>query len=269
MLQALRSQGLKSVVYGSLIVAMVLVFVLGFNPSAGKKHASIDEQCAARVRGRCITPKDHLAAYRILIPRGEGGELLTGKAKQMGLLRIALDGLVERELLVGDADRLGIAVTEDEITDAIYNGFIHVSIPSDRPSLASYLRVSGGKIYAGFRDQKTKRFDMKVYERAIKSLMGRSPTEFREEQARELQAAKVRDVIRTPVRVSESEALAAYVDERSTATLNTIWVRSSYLAKYLRPRPRRTPRRGRTIRRTRWASTRWPRSTRSRGSATS
>lgn len=233
MLQAFRSRGLSSVIYGVLIVGMVLVFVLGFNPSAGKKHAELGEQCAARVRGRCITPKDHLAAYRILIPRNEQGELLTAKAKQMGLLRTSLDGLVERELLVGDAERLGITVTEDEVTDEIYNGFIHVSLPSDNPSLGGYMRAADGKIYAGFHDSKTKHFDMKVYERTIKAAMGRSPTEFREEQARELLAARVRDLVRTPVRVSEAEALAGYVDQHSTATLNTITVRPAYVAKYL------------------------------------
>jgi peptidyl-prolyl cis-trans isomerase D len=233
MLQAFRSRGLSSVIYGVLIAGMVLVFVLGFNPSAGKKTAALGEQCAARVKGHCITPKDHLAAYRILIPRNEQGQLLTAKAKQMGMLRVALDGLVERELLVNDADRLGIAVTDDEVTDEIYDGFIHVSLPSDKPSLGGYLRVQGGKIYLGFRDPKTKQFELKVYERTIKAVMGRSPTEFREEQARELLASKVRDLVRMPVRVSESEALAAYVDERSTATLSSITVRPSYLGKYL------------------------------------
>jgi peptidyl-prolyl cis-trans isomerase D len=235
MLQAFRSRGLSSVIYGVLIAGMVLVFVLGFNPSAGKKTAALGEQCAARVKGHCVTPKDHLAAYRILIPRNEQGQLLAAKAKQMGLLRVSLDGLVERELLVSDAERLGITVTDDEVTDEIYDGFIHVSLPSDKPAMGGYLRVQGGKIYAGFRDPKTHQFDLKVYERTIKAAMGRSPTEFREEQARELLASKVRDLIRTPVRVSESEALSAYIDERSTSTLNSITVRPSYVAKYLPP----------------------------------
>ena len=117
MLQVFRSRGLASVIYGVIIVGMVLVFVIQFNPSAGKKTASLEEQCAARVKGHCISPKDHLAAYRILIPRGQQNEPLTSKAKQMGLMRVALDGLVERELLVNDADRLQLAVTDDEVTD--------------------------------------------------------------------------------------------------------------------------------------------------------
>jgi peptidyl-prolyl cis-trans isomerase D len=224
-----------SVVYGVLIVGMALVFVMGFNPTVGKQKASIGEQCAARVGGHCITPKDHMAAYRLLIPRGEQNEPLMAKAKQMGILRVSLDGLIERELLVTDADRLGITVTEDEVTDAIYDGFIYVSLPADRVSIAPYVRVYDGHIRANFHDPKTKKFELKIYERTIKAATGRSPTEFREEQTRELLAAKVRELVRTPVRVSESEALAAYIDERSTATLNTITVRPSYVVKYIAP----------------------------------
>jgi len=100
MLHALRSRGLMSAVYGVIIVGMIMVFVIQFNPSAGKKTAALTEECAARVAGWCITPKDHMAAYRILIPRGPGGELQTARAKQMGLHKIALDGLVEREQTV-------------------------------------------------------------------------------------------------------------------------------------------------------------------------
>jgi len=233
MLQALRSRGLSSVIYGVLIIGMALVFVLGFNPSAGKQKASLGEQCAARVKGHCITPKDHMAAYRLLIPRGEQNEPLVAKAKQMGILRVSLDGLIERELLVNDAERLGITVGEDEVTEAIYDGFIHASLPSDKVSLAPYVRLFDGKVRYNFRDSKTKKFELKVYERTIKAVTGRSPTEFREEQTREILAEKVRDLVHTPVRVSESEALAGYIDERSTATLNTITVRASYLAKYL------------------------------------
>src|ERR1700722_18006663 len=146
MLSAFRSKGLTQAGYGIVIVATILVFVIQFNPSAGKKTATLGEQCAARVRGWCINPQDHLAAYRILIPRGPQGELQTGRAKQMGLMKVALDGLVERELLLGEAERIGISVTDDEVTDEIFNGFIHVSVPSDNPGLAASLNVMDGKV---------------------------------------------------------------------------------------------------------------------------
>lgn len=235
MLSLFRSRGLSSIIYGVIIVGMVLVFVIQFNPSAGKKTASVGEQCVAKVSGWCITPKDHSAAYRILIPHGQNGELLTKRAKSMGLPKIALDGLVERELLIKEADRLGLAVSDDEITDSIFNGVIQVSVPSDNPALAYSLGVQDGKKFANFRDSKTKRFDLKVYRRAIKALMGRSETEFRDEQGRELLAAKVRDLVRAPIRVSEPDATESYIAEKSTATVKYIPVKESYVAHYAIP----------------------------------
>ena len=232
MLDLFRKRGLSSFVYGAVIIATVLVFVIQFRPNAGQKQASLKEACVAKVKGWCVDPKDHKAAYRILIPRDQQGQLLTARAKQMGLSKIALDGLIERELLVDEAERLGLKVTDDEITDDIYNGFIRVSVPSDNPQLAYSLRVADGRIYVGFRDQKTKQFDMKVYERSIRMLVGRSPTEFREEQGRELLASKVRDLVRAPVRVSEPEALETYVAEKSSATVKYVPVRQSYVARY-------------------------------------
>src|SRR5205807_1711398 len=81
MLDLFRKRGLSSVVYGVIIVATATVFVIQFRPNAGQKAASIKEACVAKVRGWCIDPKDHRAAYRILIPRDAQGGLLTAKAK--------------------------------------------------------------------------------------------------------------------------------------------------------------------------------------------
>ena len=152
----------------------------------------------------------------------------------MNLKKVALDGLIERELLDDEAKRLGIAVTDKEVTDQLYDGYIRVSVPAADPTSAqtilqemyqSYARAGmvigrawrsststtrDTAIPVDFRDPKTKVFDMKVYERKVRNLSNRSTTEFREEQGRELLAAKVRDVVRDPIRVSETEAWDEY-----------------------------------------------------------
>jgi len=229
MLDLFRQRGLTSIVYGVIIVATILVFVIQFRPNAGQKSASLNQACVATVHGTCIDPKDHKAVYRVLIPRDEQG---VARAKQMGLARIALNGLVERELLVTEAERLGLTVTEEEVTDQLFNGIIHVSLPSDNPQLAFTLRVADGRMPFNVRDPKTKQFDMKVYERNVRSLMGRSPPEFREEQAREILASKMRDLVRAPVRVSEIEAFEGYVGEKSSATVMYVPVKQSFVARY-------------------------------------
>src|SRR5690606_28339015 len=115
MLHLFRKKGLTSVVYGAVVVGLILVFVLGFSPTAGQKLASVSESCTARVRGSCIDSKAHKAAFRLVFARGT-------TMKQQMASRIVLEGLIERELLAMEADRLGLTVAEQEITDSIYDG---------------------------------------------------------------------------------------------------------------------------------------------------
>ncbi len=232
MLDFFRQKGLTSAIYLVLIVGMILVFVLGFNPSAGKKLGPLNDACAAKVRGACIEPKAHRAAYRLVFSRGAPG------MKQAQASRFVLEGLVERELLIGEAERLGLTVSEDEITDSIFKGDIYVSLPSDNPAVGRQVGFDNGHVNVdqvvpnGYKNKESKQFDMKVYERTVKQLVNRSPSEFREWQARELLAAKMRDLVKAPVRVADDEAFDRYVEERTTATVNHVIVRKGWVEKY-------------------------------------
>ena len=250
MLSFFRQRGLSSVLYGAIIVATIMTFVIEFRPSAGRQTASLSEKCAARVRGRCIEPKDFSSAYRILMPSRSGQQ-----SRRMNLKRVALDGLIERELLDDEAKRLGISVSDDEVTDELFSGFIRVSVPAADPSVAqtilqemfqSYARAGlvsqdvamaqlgarDAAIPVDFQDPKTKRFDIKTYERKVRNLTNRSTTEFREDQARELLAAKMRDVVRGPVRVSPSESRLEYDRRYSTAMVTTIAIKESWAGRW-------------------------------------
>lgn len=237
MLNAFRSKGLQSAVYLVLIVATVVVFVIQFNPSAGKQSAKLTQSCAATVRGTCIEPKEHKAAFMLMVPFDEHGGRLMGKAKQMHLPQIALDGLIERQLLIEEAKRIGLSASEDEVTDAIISGFLRISLPADKPELQVSLQAMDGKRYFGFwfRDPKTKDFDEKVYKRNLKNLVNESEVEFREHLEKEILAAKMRDLVRAPVRVSESEALESYLAEKSFAVLTYVEVKPSFVARYGTP----------------------------------
>ena len=232
MLDFFRQKGLTSAIYGVIIVGMILVFVLGFNPSAGKKLGPLNDACAAKVRGNCIEPKAHVAAYRLIFSRGTPG------LKQAAASRYVLEGLVERELLVGEAERLGLTVTEDEITDAIFKGDIHVSLPAENPMVERQLGFTNGHalvstlVPGGYKNKETKNFDMKIYERTVKQLSGRSPSEFRDWQTRELLASKMRDLVKAPIRVADDEAFDRFVEERSTSQVGYIVVRKGWIEKY-------------------------------------
>ncbi len=250
MLDFFRQRGLSNVIYGAIIVATIFAFVVTFRPNATSRTASLRETCVAKVRGRCIDPKDFGSAYRILVPSRSGGA-----ARKMNLKRIALDGLIERELLDDEAKRLGIGVTDAEVTDQLYAGYVRASVPAADPSVAQSIVLEMYQSYAraglvpqdvaqahfndrdtaipvDFRDPKTKSFDIKVYDRRVRELSNRSTTEFREEQARELLAAKMRDTVRAPVRVSETEARQEYERRYSTATVTWIPVKESWIARW-------------------------------------
>lgn len=232
MLDLFRQKGLTNAVYGAIVVAMVLVFVVNFNPSAGKKLGSINDACAAKVRGNCIEPKAHRAAYRLVFSRGGGG------MKQAQASRFVLEGLIERELLIGEAERLGLTVGEEEITDSIFKGDIHVSLPSENPNVAAQVGFANNManvdrlVPNGYKNKDTKQFDMKIYERTLKQLVNRSPSEFRDWQQRELLAAKMRDLVRAPIRVADDETFSKYVEERSTSTVSYVVVRKGWVEKY-------------------------------------
>jgi len=250
MLDFFRQRGLSNAIYGAIIVATIFAFVVTFRPNATSRTASLNETCAAKVRGRCIDPKDFGAAYRMLMPTRSASV-----SRHLNLKRLALDGLVERELLVDEAKRLGIGVTEAEVTDQLFTGFIRVSVPAADPTVAQsvlyemyqgYARAGlvsqevaqahfndrDAAIPVDFRDPKTKRFDMKIYERQVRNLSNRSTTEFREEQARELLASKMRDVIREPIRVGEAEVWQEYDRRYSTATVTWIPVKETWAARW-------------------------------------
>lgn len=250
MLSFFRQKGLSNVLYGAIIVATMLTFVIEFRPNASQRTASLSEACAARVRGRCLDPRDFSSAYRILMPSRS-----SETSRRLNIKRVALDGLIERELLVDEARRLGITATEDEVTDQLYSGFVRASIPSADPAVAQQILQEMYQSYArtglvssevaqahfndrdtvipvDFRDPKSKMFDMKVYERAVRNLSNRSTSEFRAEQARELLAAKMRDVVRAPIRVSETEAWEEYQRRYDTAMVAWTPVKESWAARW-------------------------------------
>jgi peptidyl-prolyl cis-trans isomerase D len=253
MLSFFRQRGLSNVLYGAIILATILTFVIEFRPSAATRTASLSESCVARIRGRCIDPKTFAASYRMLLPTRSAQQ-----SRKLNLKRVALDGLIERELLDDEAQRLGISVTDDEVTDQLFAGFVRVSVPAENPSVAqtilretyqayvragmvsqdvalAHLSARDMAIPVDFRDPKTKSFDIKTYERRVRNLSNRSTSEFREGQARELLAAKMRDVVREPIRVSESELWNDYERRQSTATVGWISVKESWATRWSPP----------------------------------
>jgi len=231
------------VIVGGIAFSIILVFALEFRAGRNGPTASLKKECALEIKGSCVDPKEYYASFGLIVPRGVDPKA----ARQLSLHKKVLDGLVERELLVGEAERLGISVSESEVEEELLNGRAHVSLPAEDSEKLSYqlglCRRSEDRpgcepgADTMVRELHVKRtanepFDYAVYEREVRILANRGPKEFKEMQQRELVAARMRALIREPVRVSDVEAFAIFEQERSTATIRSVALQRDWFAKY-------------------------------------
>lgn len=207
-------------ILGTLAVVIIsVVFLAEFRPGTGVK-SSVGSICAVEVNGECITDTDYWAAYQLIAPRGADAQRL----RSMGIRRQTAEGLVERQLLLEDAKRLGISVSEDELSGELSEGRAHVSLPVDKARQLGYALGIEEPMYRllAVKDRKTKKFDTKAYEREVRTIVRMSPTDFREFQRRELIASRMRDLVRARVKISEGEAKTQFQREKSTATIDYV-----------------------------------------------
>jgi peptidyl-prolyl cis-trans isomerase D len=242
MLSIFRGGGFSQVLVGGIAFSIILVFALEFRAGRNGPTASLKQECALEFKGDCVDPKEYYASYGVVMrninPRA---------SKQLSLRKKVLDGLVERELLVAEAKRLGISASADDVEAELLNGRAHVSLPAqDSLSLSAQLGMcriaedgrgcepGGDTMVRYLRVKRTadEPFDYALYEREVRVLANRGPKEFKEMQQRELIAARMRDLIREPVRVSETEAFALFEQGRSTVTVRSAVLTRDWFAKY-------------------------------------
>lgn len=228
MLRGSGQQGLMSVVYGAIVVAIMAVFIIQFRPSATRRTAPLQLQCVVNVRDRCIDPKEFWASHSLVVPRGVEEHQL----KRMGVRRQVIEGLLERTLLVQDADRLKLTVSDEDVNREIVNGRVHVSLPVMHASiLAHNLGLTDDLVrYLPFHSPESKTFDYAVYRRVIRTQTNRSEKEFKEMQRQELIAARMRDLVRSRARIGDEEAFSIYQREKATAVISYVPLRKTLFA---------------------------------------
>ncbi|WP_438020135.1 peptidylprolyl isomerase [Sorangium sp. So ce315] len=210
---------LSQIFGAAIVIAIAVVFIVQFRPNAGPVQSS-GTTCAVDVRGNCISSIEFNASRNLLAMRSVDENRL----RAMGLRRITAEGLYERWLLNEDAERLGISVSDDELTAELGAGRVRVSLPADKIRQIGYaLGIREDLIrYLDVRNRQTKKFDNKQYERQIRAITKMSPNDFRDYQRKELIAARMRDFIRARVRVGENEAFEQFSREKSTRTLSYV-----------------------------------------------
>jgi len=178
------------------LFAIIIVFVVSFGPGSFDKGCSGGEApaWAARVDGETVSVTDYERTYANLLRnfQQQAGQAFSRElAEQLGLSRIALDQVVDRALVVAEARRQGLAISDEELARTI------LEIP-------------------GF--QADGKFDREGYKRAVASAYG-SESRFEAVLREDLLYQRMMAGLRETVKVSDAEVKAAWSAEHDRASL--------------------------------------------------
>jgi peptidyl-prolyl cis-trans isomerase D len=230
MLSFFRKGGTGQVVIGAVVFAVIIVFVMEFRPGR-QGSSSFSRNCAVTVLDSCVDRKEFFAAFGLTVPR----EVPQKSVKEMGLRKAVIDGLIERELLLKEADRLGISISLEETDKELAEGRARVSLPSAQASFLSYqLRLTEDWVrLLPVKSQQTKEFDYAIYERVVRNMTNRSPKEFKEMQQREIIAQRMRDLVKSRVRIADNEAYTVWERDKNTARARVAEVKRDWFGKWV------------------------------------
>jgi peptidyl-prolyl cis-trans isomerase D len=241
MMNLFRPGGGGQWIVAAVASVIIVVFVVEFRTGRGPTHATMAEDCAVKVAGTCASRKEFHAAYGLIAHQG----IPAKQIKAMKLPEMVIEGLVERELLVAEARKLGVGVGEDDLDSELTQGRAHVSLPVASADMLGFrlgLCVPNPMTYAcaasaplfrllPVKRAQDKKFDNKIYERVIRTYTNRGPKQFREMQEREVTAARMRDLVRSRIRVARDEAWQIYQQKASTVTVKYVALDRDWFAR--------------------------------------
>jgi peptidyl-prolyl cis-trans isomerase D len=220
MLNSFRKGGVIQFLMGGVILLIVAAFALevkGF-----KKVGKLDTECAVKVGKSCVNPRDFTAAFQMSVRP----DLTAKEIKRLGLRKMILDGLVERELLIDEADRLGISISSEKVDEELALGRFHYSLPAERDGQLPMLT------FVPVRDPQTEAFSFEVYQRVVRNYARMSTKDFKAYQTDELVASRMRDLAKLAVRVSDAEVFAAFENDSAKATVRVAQLDRDWFARF-------------------------------------
>jgi peptidyl-prolyl cis-trans isomerase D len=180
------------------LVAIIAVFILYFGPGSYAKSGggcgAAPASFAARVNGQTIPGAEFERQYSQLLrmyQQQTGQPISRELADRLGLRGVAVEQLVGRALVMQEAARRGIVVTNEEISRSVH----------ESPQF-----------------QSNGTFDFDLYERATRSSFG-SPTRYEALLREDLLYQKMLASLRETVKISEGELRAAWQSDRDRASL--------------------------------------------------
>ena len=208
MLERMRKSSQSVLIY-ALFLFLIAIFVISFGPqSRGTSCDQVmngDDHYAAQVAGDTITQNDFRYGFMLF----GGAQVPPAMAKRQRLKEAVMDKLIERELLAREADRLGYVVTDEEVEDQIADAKI----------------IGLGALHTVPRLQKDGKFNYDSFKTFLQYELGLTPKSFVQEQRKELLAARVRDLLRAGVSVSDEEVKTEFI--RRNRQVNLEYVRFS------------------------------------------
>lgn len=224
MLNTFRKGGVIQLIMGGVIFLIIAAFALEVR---GPSSTNFDTECAVRVSGRCVAPRDFTAAFQLSVRP----DLTPKELRRLGIRKMILDGLVERSLLIEEAERLGVGISDEQVDAELALGRFHFSLPAERDGqlpMATYVNV---------RHPQTEAFNYEIYQRVVRNYARMSTKDFKNYQTQELVAARMRDLSKLSARVSEAEAYAEFESESAKATVRVAQLNRDWFARFGVPLP--------------------------------
>ncbi len=210
-----------------LVGAIAFIFVVQFGPqSRGCGQGKFSTEFVARVHGYTIAPD----AWRWAWIMHNGSQMQPKEAKAMRLRETVMDGLIERELLVHEAEKLDLRVTESDVED---------SLLSNRLFLTSSVHAMGRASAAGVipidftRDDGS--FDLETFRMFVTNRFHLTVASFKEQQGREMLAQQMRFLMESAVRVSDTEVKAEYEANADRAKVGYVTFDPAFFIRRLDP----------------------------------
>src|SRR6185369_2519829 len=119
--------GIGNVVVAGIAFLIIVAFAIEFRAGRSGPSGKLARECAVAYAGYCVDTKEYYAAHGMIVPRGVEPKV----SKKYSFNKRVLDGLIERELLVAEADKLGLRVGEESLEADLMAGRVRASLPAD------------------------------------------------------------------------------------------------------------------------------------------
>ncbi len=195
-----------------ILLATVVAFGLSWGPGArGCSEGKLAVTHVAKVYGRTIGETEYMSTYSVLRRIGQRDEEnpVIGGALRQG----ALDGLIERELLAHEAERLGFVATDDDVNAEFRKCRFYLSVGVGAETV---LGVPSGPIPPmiisprACSENNTTEFSYTAFERLARRMFGRTVPDLRESTRREILAHRMREAVASSVSISDEELWRDY-----------------------------------------------------------